>query len=286
MTILWPILILGILGAAFGVLLGFAAKAFRVEKDERIEQITELLAGANCGGCGYPGCGGFAEGLCAGKANLSDCPSTKAEAKEKIAEILGVSAGESVPMVAMVMCSGSCSSAMLQCEYEGITDCIAASRYGGGDKACNYGCIGYGSCVDVCQFDAIHVIDNVAVVDKDKCTACGACVDICPQHTISLVEAKQRTFVKCKSKDKGGALKNICSAGCIGCRICEKSCPKQAITISDNLAQINYELCVNCGICASKCPRKIIDFTRPDGTKPYVKEVQAEENTNQTVTAS
>ena len=276
-AIIQPILILGIMGAAFGILLGLAAKAFKVEKDERVEQVTELLAGANCGGCGYPGCAGFAEALCAGKANLSDCPSTKPEQKEKIAALLGVDAGSSTPMVAKVMCSGNCNSAILQCEYEGITDCVAASRYGGGDKACSYGCIGFGSCVDVCQFDAIHVVDNLAVVDPNKCTACGACVDICPQKTIALVEAKQRTFVLCSSHDKGGALKNICSAGCIGCHICEKNCPKQAIKVENNLAKIDYNLCVNCGICASKCPRKIIEFVRPDGTKPYAKVIVAEE---------
>lgn len=271
MEILVPVLVLAIMGAVFGILLGFAAKAFKVEKDERIALITELLPGANCGGCGYAGCGALAENLCGGKANISDCPSAKTENREKIAKILGVNTTESVPKVAMVLCSGNCNSAVLRCEYEGITDCVAASRYGGGDKACDFGCIGYGSCVSVCQFDAIHIVDNLAVVDPDKCTACGMCVDICPQHTIELVPASHRTFVKCKSKDKGANLKNICSAGCIGCRICEKNCPKQAITIDNNLAKINYELCINCGICASKCPRKIIDFTKPDGSKPYIK---------------
>ena len=271
-AIIQPVLILGIMGAAFGILLGIAAKAFKVEKDERVENVTGLLAGANCGGCGYAGCCAFAEALCEGRAALSDCPSTKPEQKDQIAAILGVSNSKSAPKTAMVMCSGSCNSAVLFCEYEGITDCVAASRYGGGDKACSFGCIGYGSCADVCQFDAIHVVDNVAVVDKDKCTACGMCVAICPQHVIELVELRQRTFVKCKSHDKGANMKSICSAGCLGCRICEKSCPKEAIKITDNLARINYELCINCGICASKCPRKIIDFARTDGVKPYVKE--------------
>lgn len=270
--IIEPILILGIMGAVFGILLGVAARAFKVQKDERVELISELLAGANCGGCGYAGCGGFAQALCDGKANISDCPSTKTENKDRIAAILGVSTGDDVPKVAMVMCSGNCGSAVLQCEYEGITDCIAASRYGGGDKACSFGCIGYGSCADVCQFDAIHIIDNIAVVDKEKCTACGACVNICPQKVIELVELSQRTFVKCKSHDKGANLKNICSAGCLGCKICEKNCPKGAIVVDDNVAKIDYEKCINCGICASKCPRKIIDFTKPDGVKPYVKE--------------
>lgn len=271
MEILIPIIILGIMGAGFGILLGIAAKAFRVEKDERIEEISELLAGANCGGCGYPGCAGFTEALVKGVANISDCPSTKPENKEKIAQILGVTVGEKIPMVAMVMCSGTCSNVVLNHKYEGITDCVAAARYGGSDKACPYGCIGFGSCANVCPFGAISIKDDIAQIDPDKCTSCGSCVEICPHNVIKLVERKQRTFVKCISKDKGAALKNICSAGCLGCKICEKNCPKDAIHVVENIASIDYDKCVNCGICASKCPKKIIDFTKPDGTKPYVK---------------
>ena len=271
MNILIPIIILGVMGGAFGVLLGVAAKAFRVTKDARLEEIEGLLAGANCGGCGYPGCSGFAEALLSGVANISDCPSTKDENKAKIGEILGVSVGEKVPMVAMVMCSGSCSNVVLNHHYDGISDCVAAARYGGSDKACSYGCIGFGSCAHVCPFGAISIENDVAVVDSDKCVACGACTEICPHNVIKLVEKKQRTFVKCVSKEKGANIKNICSAGCIGCKICEKNCPKDAIHVIDNVAQIDYEKCVNCGICASKCPKKIIDFTKIDGTKPYVK---------------
>ena len=264
MNILIPVLILGIMGCAFGILLGVAAKAFRVEKDERIEKIEALLAGANCGGCGYPGCSGFAGALCQGVANISDCPSTKSENKEQIAKILGVSVDEKVPMVAMVMCSGTCGNVVLNHHYEGITDCVAASRYGGSDKACVYGCIGFGSCAHVCPYGAISIENDVAKVDPDKCVACGACIDICPHNVIKLVEKKQRTFVKCISKEKGAALKNICSAGCIGCAICEKNCPRDAIHVIDNVAQIDYSKCVNCGICASKCPKQIISFTRPE----------------------
>ena len=272
MNILIPIIVLGVMGAAFGILLGVAAKAFRVKKDERIDQIGELLAGANCGGCGYPGCGGFAEALCQGVANITDCPSTKPENREKIGEILGVQVGESVPMVAMVMCSGTCSNVVLNHHYEGINDCVAAARYGGSDKACPYGCIGFGSCADVCQFGAITIENDIAVIDRDKCVACGACVNICPHHVIKLVEKKQRTFVKCVSKDKGAALKNICSAGCIGCKICEKNCEAGAITVVNNHAVIDYSKCTACGICAEKCPKKII--------LPVLKEENAVEECN------
>lgn len=274
MNILIPILILGIMGGGFGVLLGVAARAFRVVKDEKEEQIESLLAGANCGGCGYPGCSGFAQALLSGVANISDCPTTKPENKEQIANLLGTSVDERVPMTAMVMCNGTCGNVVLNHEYEGITDCVAAARYGGSDKACTYGCIGFGSCADVCPYGAITVENDVAKVSPEKCVACGACVDICPHNVIRLVEKKQRTFVKCVSKEKGASIKNICASGCIGCKICEKNCPKSAIHVVDNIASIDYTKCVNCGICASKCPKNIIDFTRPDGVKPYKKQAE------------
>lgn len=255
--ILLPIAVLGIMGALFGVLLGVAARVFRVEKDERIDKVSALLAGANCGGCGYPGCGAYAEALCRGEASLGACPSTKAENIDRIAAILGVSSEPTVKKVAKVMCSGTCNSAAEQCAYEGIHDCVAAARYGG-TKACSFGCLGFGSCAEVCPFQAISVHDNLAVVDPEKCTACGKCKDICPMHVIDIIEKEQKVYVSCKSQDKGASLKNICSQGCIGCRICEKSCPRGAITVENNLAHIDYGKCVNCGICAQKCPRKII----------------------------
>lgn len=262
MEIIIPVIVLGVMGLVFGALLGIAAKAFRVEKDERIEQVQELLAGANCGGCGYAGCSAFAEAVVAGKANPSACPSTKKENIHQIAEIMGVSVEDGEKMVAKVLCSGTCDKTSVKYQYDGITDCVAVYRFGGGEKTCLYGCTGYGSCVRACLFDAIHVIDGVAHVDRDKCTGCGACVSTCPKRIIELVPAKQRTFVVCRSKEKGVVIKDICQAGCIGCKICEKNCPKDAVHVVDNIAKIDYDKCVNCGICASKCPRHVIEFKK------------------------
>ena len=128
----------------------------------------------------------------------------------------------------------------------------------GGPKICTYGCLGFGSCVKACEFDAIHVKDGVAAVDRDKCKACGKCVAACPRHLISMVPYDNRYVVDCASRDKGKDVMGACSVGCIGCRICEKNCPADAVHVTDNLAVIDYDKCKNCGICASKCPRKII----------------------------
>ena len=258
MNILIPVLVLSIMGILFGALLGVAAKVFRVEKDERIEQIAELLPGANCGGCGYAGCLAFAEGVTRGEAKPNGCPGTKDENIKKIAEIMGVSAKSGPKMVARVLCKGTCENVSKNCSYNGIADCVAAARYGGGDKACKYSCCGLGSCVSVCRFDAIQIVDGVAVIDEEKCIACGMCAKICPRKVITILPKDKKTYVACKSKEKGAAMKDICTAGCIGCKLCEKACEFSAISVKDNLAEIDYEKCTDCGACAEKCPKNVI----------------------------
>ena len=157
------------------------------------------------------------------------------------------------------MCSGTCDKTQRKYNYYGIDDCRqAVLAPGRGEKQCTYGCMGYGSCVSACQFDAIHVIDGVAVVDKEKCVACGKCIAACPKHLIELVPAKAEKLVSCHSNDKGKDVRVACEVGCIGCMLCVKQCEAGAITVKDNLAHIDYSKCTNCGKCAEKCPRKII----------------------------
>ena len=136
---------------------------------------------------------------------------------------------------------------------------------GGGPKTCHYGCIGDGTCEKVCSFDAIHVINGVAVVDKEKCRACGACVEHCPRHLIELVPYESRYLVRCASKDKGKLVMQACEAGCIGCKKCQRECPSGAVTVENNIAYIDTSKCTNCGTCASLCPRKV--FTGPVARK-------------------
>ena len=252
-------IIVGATGIIIGVLLGVASEKFKVEVDEKEILVREELPGNNCGGCGFPGCDGLAKAIAEGTAPVDACPGGGAPCAEKIAAIMGVEAGSSEKMVAFVKCKGTCDKAKSQYNYFGIKDCkMAAVVPGSGDKACSFGCMGFGSCVTACQFDAIHVVDGIAVVDKEKCVACGKCVDACPQHLVELVPYKAEHLVQCNSHEKGPAVKAKCDNGCIGCTLCIKQCEDDAIHMDNNLAVIDYEKCTNCGKCAAKCPVKVI----------------------------
>ncbi len=269
MSIVYPVLSIGGLGLVFGAGLGYAGKIFEVKEDPRVEAILEALPGANCGGCGYPGCGGCASAIVAGNAPVNACPVGGAGVAAKIGEIMGVQAEAGEPKAAFVKCGGTCEKAKSKYEYMGIDDCGMANQLvGGGAKSCAYGCLGLGSCKKACAFDAISIVDGVAVIDKDKCVACGKCVSACPKHIIELLPAKKKVKVQCSSKDLGKAVMQVCSVGCIACKICEKNCPFDAIHVIDNLAVIDYDKCKACGICANKCPKKVITGAKPPVPKP------------------
>ena len=251
--------VVGGTGLFIGLFLGFAGTKFAVEVDEREEAITGVLPGNNCGGCGYAGCSGLAAAIVKGEAEISGCPVGGAPVAAKIGEIMGIEAGATVRKTAFVKCAGTCDKAKQDYEYHGINDCIMVNMMqNGGPKACNYGCLGEGTCVAACPFDAIHIVDGVAVVDKEACKACGKCVAVCPKHLIELVPYDQKHLVQCSSQDKGKDVMKACSVGCIGCRMCVKVCEAGAVTVENNIAHIDPEKCTNCGACAAKCPKKII----------------------------
>ena len=251
--------IVGGTGLFIGIFLGLADKKFAVEVDEKEEAVLGVLPGNNCGGCGYPGCSGLAAAIAAGEAPVNACPVGGAPVAAKIADIMGVEAGEQIHEVAFVKCGGTCEKAKQSYEYYGLHDCVMINMMqNGGPKSCAYGCLGEGSCVKDCPFDAIHVVDGVAVVDKDACKACGKCIEACPRHLIELVPYEQKHLVNCSSKDKGKDVMSVCSVGCIGCKMCEKVCEFDAVKVVDNIAHIDPAKCTNCGKCAEKCPKKII----------------------------
>ena len=270
--ILYPTLVMGGLGGIFGALLAFASEKFYVAVDERQTKIREILPGANCGGCGYPGCDGYAEACVSGAAQPNKCAAGGPDVAAKIAEILGVTAEAAEPMVAFVKCHGTYDKTVKDCVYMGFDDCRSAAVVPGkGPASCTYGCLGFGTCVKVCQFDAIHVKDGVAVVDREKCVGCGSCAAECPRGVIALVPKKSKVQVGCSNPLKGPFVKKVCSTGCIGCTLCVKACPKQAISMQGNLAVIDPALCVNCGLCVSKCPAKAIVDMRPPRPAPAPK---------------
>ncbi len=246
-------------GCFVGLFLGIAGIRFQVQVDEREEAVLAALPGNNCGGCGYAGCSGLASAIAKGEAPVNGCPVGGEPVGKRIAEIMGVEAQSAERQVAFVACQGDCEKAGRDYDYCGVEDCrMMPFVPGGGAKTCNSGCLGYGTCVKACPFDAIHVVNGVAVVDREACKACGKCIAACPRNLISLVPYRAKLAVACSSKDKGPVTMKACKTGCIGCGICVRSCPGNAVTVTDFNATINQEKCVGCGACMEKCPKKAI----------------------------
>lgn len=241
-----------------GALILVVGKVFKVNVDEKITKILENLAGANCGGCGCSGCSGFADKLAKGSACLSDCHVTSPEKKAEIAKLLGIELKDEERTVAVVHCNGGIENCADKFVYKGNPTCAANNSLLGGNKACSYACLGCGDCKAVCPENAIEVTGRLSKVDPDRCISCGACIAACPKDIIDRISATAPVYVACSSKCRGKDVTSVCKVGCIACGICAKSCPHGAITMKDNLPEIDYTKCTGCLTCVEKCPRHII----------------------------
>lgn len=265
MAVLWKaVLILGIVGIIAAVVLYFIAKKFQVVEDPRIDQICELLPGANCGGCGFAGCRNLAETMVArGTMEGCSCPGTPKEKNDQIAAILGIEAGDSTPKVAVVRCQGSCANSPAKVVYDSEISCFFANSLYAGEGLCPNGCLGCGDCVKACNFGAITINPETKLpeVNEDKCVGCGVCAKGCPRGVIEIRNKglkNRRVYVACNNKEKGAVAMKNCKAACIGCGKCAKVCPFEAITVENNLAYIDYTKCKMCKKCVAECPKGAI----------------------------
>ena len=248
MNIVSAVILCTIVGAVGAIVLVAAAKFMAVEEDPRIEEVSACLAGANCGGCGYAGCADYAKAVVLDGVPCDKCAPGGPKAAAAIAKIMGGEAS-AVEKKAVVQCQGSSEHCKPAYDYKGIQTCAAAAALYGGPKTCSFACIGLGDCTKVCKFDAIHIVDGVAKVDKDKCTGCGACANICPKQVIMIDAAGPRKpVVMCSNKDKGAVANKLCTTSCIACGMCERTCKFDAIHVVDGVARVDYDKCKGCGL--------------------------------------
>lgn len=264
MDILIAVSVVAGIGLVAGILLAIASHFFAVKEDETVKRIRDCLPGANCGACGYTGCDGYAEALAAGKAAPHLCVPGAGTVARELGSILGVEVKDIEPMVAFVHCNGTCDATHAKAQYAGMPSCGAAGMFYGGPGACRFGCIGCGDCAAVCPQDAICLKDGIARVDSRLCIACGKCVDTCPKGLITLMPRDGVVAVQCHNQDKGAVARKDCTNACIGCKKCQLNCPAQAITVTNNLANVDYSKCIGCGKCVETCPThclKTVDFS-------------------------
>ena len=253
-----------VMAVVLSYILGWANKAFHIEVDPRIDACVEALPGANCGGCGYVGCGDYAEAVVAGEIGVDKCTVGGESCAKAIADILGVKVEQSFPFRPIVHCGAHYDDRLQKSPYYGEQKCAAANLVSG-VQGCTYGCLGFGDCVSACEYDAIHVIDGLATVDYDKCVGCGACAKACPRNLISInpFKTEQMLAVTCANHDSGAEVRKVCKVGCLGCKACQKA--SGLFSIEDNLSTIDYDnypedILDDVAKAIKKCPRKRLVF--------------------------
>jgi len=255
-----------LLAFALGTALGFFKDFFAVKEDPLIAKIREVLPGANCGACGFPGCDNYASAVASGGAPGTACTVGGPSVAAKIAAITGKAGGEVVQTVAVLACQGSSLHTPLKGTYTGIKTCRGA-KLSGGTKLCSWGCLGFGDCVNVCKFGALSMSENrLPKVNYAKCTGCGLCASECPQGLFQNIPInKKGAIVLCSNKNLvKAAVAKSCKISCRKCGLCVKNCPKQCITLDALIPTVDYGKCDSCGTCAEKCPTKVFKIIERD----------------------
>ena len=262
-SIVIAIIVVALIGLVCGIILAIASKLLAVPEDERFGPVRDCLPGANCGACGFAGCDAYANALLEDPSiGANKCVPGGADAANGIAKVLGIDAGEVVPMFANVGCGGNCNNSGDKYLWQGVRTCKGVKMMFGGKNVCSFGCLGYGDCAGVCAQKAISIIDGIARVDIERCVGCGLCFKACPMKIINMVPKTAKVTVECSNKTKGKVAMSVCKVSCIACGKCARSCEAGAITMVDNLPVIDYTKCVGCRKCAEDCPRKCIEIVR------------------------
>lgn len=257
-SILLPGLVMLGVSLVLGFLIVIVSNFFQLSSNEKKEAILEALPGANCGGCGFAGCAGYADYLLKPGADTGLCAVGGIACSREIASILGTEAVEPTPKVVALHCQGTPTQTSPRYQYHGTKSCNAAHGLLGGPGSCTYGCLGFGDCIAVCAFGALSLQDGIVHVDPTECTGCGTCVKICPKSILKLIPVTAGVEVFCSNEWPGGLTRKNCHIGCIGCGRCVKVCPTGAIRLKGSLASIDQSLCTNCHACVDVCPTKAV----------------------------
>jgi len=258
------VLSLSSIGLVAAVVLFLVASKFKVLEDPRIDVVSDLLPGANCGGCGLAGCRAFAEAIVKAESLSGlNCPPGGNDTMKKIADAMGLQASQAEPMIAVLRCNGSLQNSPPKVQYEGAITCSFVHSLFAGQGGCPQGCLGCGDCVEACTFDAMYMdkVTNLPVISNEKCVACGACVKACPRNIIEMRKKgkkDRRIYVSCINREKGGVARKNCAVACIGCGKCVKECQFDAIALENNLAYIDHAKCTLCRKCVPVCPTQAI----------------------------
>ena len=257
-----------LLGLLLATLLVIANRRLFVYEDPRIDDVESLLPLANCGACGTAGCRAFAEQLVAGEVQPGQCSVNSKDMNQLIADYLGVDPGTQEKRVARLACAGGNHVAHTHASYSGLDTCRAAALVAGGGKGCVWGCLGFGDCAQVCEFDAISMDPHqLPQVNPDSCTACGDCVDICPRDLFSVHLVSHHLWIACNNPEAGEAAEADCKVLCTGCGRCAADAPEGLIGIEDSLAVIDYSRnALASRIAIERCPTGAIVWLDDDNS--------------------